>query len=269
VGGRVTVSPSQFLAAVKVVSGVGQWLLQALRETDDEVQLVGYLAYTARAIDQLESRTPAKSRKIKRSLAREAIAWRRAARFVSAFCFGPRPAVVERVASLCEAFAAHPEHRNIPFVVDRAAPRGIDVHIQAGRAPLAIKPTRPLVGGRSFTTYARQVCEQLGTWVLFEIRDAPDLLELAGFLRYTAHELEAIEPSLVNAWRRAASLAMLAADVESDVDAVAHELADDGIPYVVKGCGHRSLRPGDDPPRRAGRPRASERRKTKRVARSA
>lgn len=135
-----------------------------------------------------------------------------------------------------------------------------------------------------FETYYRnatKVCERLGTWVLYEVRDARNLDHLIGYLLYVVEDLERLRQQargkkernryvqLIGFWRRAirwvSSLdrqeyAQLA---DRLIDAIESHPEHRKLPYYVSDSGHRTLTEMDGPPRRVGRPRtrpAAERR---------
>ena len=127
-----------------------------------------------------------------------------------------------------------------------------------------------------FETYYRnaiKVCERLGTWVLYDVRDARDLQQFVGYLNYAIDDLERLKQrtgdeskrqhfsQLIGFWRRAVrwvssldrtQYALLA---ERIIDHLTEHPEHRRLPYYVANSGHRSLTTKDKPPRRAGRPR--------------
>ena len=120
---------------------------------------------------------------------------------------------------------------------------------------------------------AIKVCDRLGTWVLYAVRDARNLDHLIGYMAYTVDDLEGMKArsesadrqahlsKLIGYWRRAirwvsaldrVHYAVLA---ERLLEMMAQHPEHRSLPYVVKNSGHRSLSAHDQPPRRSGRPR--------------
>ena len=129
------------------------------------------------------------------------------------------------------------------------------------------------MGFESYYRNAIKVCERLGTWVLYEIRDARDLDHLVGYLAYAIDDLERLRQrtsdetkrahysQLIGFWRRGVrfvssldrgSYAVLA---ERIIDHLSAHPEHKRLPFYVANSGHRSLTTRDKPPRRAGRPR--------------
>ena len=127
-----------------------------------------------------------------------------------------------------------------------------------------------------FETYYRsaiKVCQRLGTWVLYEVRDARDLDQLVGYLAHSVDDLERLKQrtsdkkkrarysQLIGFWRRAVSwvssldrekYALLA---ERIIEHLEQHPEHRKLPYYVTNSGHRSLTNRDKAPRPAGRPR--------------
>lgn len=121
---------------------------------------------------------------------------------------------------------------------------------------------------------AIKVCGRLGTWVLYEVRDAEDLDELIGYLRYCVEDLQRHQQrasdirrrdrlgDLVGFWRRAirwvssldpehASAIATRVLAEIETNPTYRDLV-----YVAPDCGHPSLRTKDKAPRPSRRPKA-------------
>lgn len=121
---------------------------------------------------------------------------------------------------------------------------------------------------------ALKLSERLGTWVLYEAREARSRDLFLGFLLYRVDDLRRMRgrakgdeakrlSELLGHWRRAARwIASLDSErwrdlVEAIVDRVEANPRFAEMPYVVARSGHPSLRVGDKPPRRVGRPRTT------------
>lgn len=116
---------------------------------------------------------------------------------------------------------------------------------------------------------AQRVVARTGTWLLYDVRNAENLAELVGFLRYTSQGFEvrlrsarlhrhpkqqAKVRSWIASWRRAARWVMgLDHEQASAVAAAVLRQAQD-VPFYVP-CGHPWLTVQDEPPRPPGRPR--------------
>lgn len=123
---------------------------------------------------------------------------------------------------------------------------------------------------------AMKVCERLGTWVLYAVRDARDLEHLIGYMTYTVDDLELAKTrtdsaekrlhlsKLIGYWRRAVRWVSgldrenYAVIAERLIEAQEKHPEHRKLPFVVRDSGHRSLTLRDRPPRRAGRPRTRE-----------
>jgi len=120
---------------------------------------------------------------------------------------------------------------------------------------------------------ALKIAARLGTWVLYEARDARSLEMLVGMLLYRVDDFERLRgrtkneerrrrySELVGYWRRAARW-VSSLDKEKGPDVVDQILihiennpALRSTPYVAADIGHPSLNTRDKAPRRAGRPR--------------
>lgn len=129
------------------------------------------------------------------------------------------------------------------------------------------------MGFEAYYRNAIKVCDRLGTWVLYAVRDARDLDHLIGYLSFSIDDLENLKQrtndeakrqqfsQLIGFWRRAvrwvSSLdreryALLA---ERMIEHLQEHPEHRRMPYYVANSGHRSLTTKDRPPRRAGRPR--------------
>jgi len=126
-----------------------------------------------------------------------------------------------------------------------------------------------------FDRYYREaikVAERLGTWVLYEVRDARDLDHLVGYLSYTVDDLDALRAratatkrarysQLVGFWRRAIRwVSSLDRERYQEIAAKLIEHMErhpehSKLAYYVKDAGHRTLNANARPQRRAGRPR--------------
>lgn len=120
---------------------------------------------------------------------------------------------------------------------------------------------------------ALRVAERLGTWVLYMVRDTTSMEKVVGYLAYTAEDLEhmrdrtespvrrALLTTAIASWRRATRWAQgldpaqASTLAERFIDRIEAHAVHCKLPYVVPGAQHRSLQRGDEPPRRAGRPR--------------
>jgi hypothetical protein len=112
---------------------------------------------------------------------------------------------------------------------------------------------------------ARRVVARTGTWLLHEARDAENLTELVGFLRYTSRGLEArakrthrtdrrdLLRAWAGTWRRANRWVMGLDPAQAREIAIA-VLRQVDEPFYVP-CGHPWLTVDDEPPRPPGRPR--------------
>jgi len=120
---------------------------------------------------------------------------------------------------------------------------------------------------------ALKIADRLGTWVLYEARDARTIDYLVGHLLYRVDDLDRLRSrtksedkrrryaELVGYWRRAARwVASLDRQHGAEmVDRILHHMEENpkyrAIPYVVANSGHPTLRSSDVAPRRVGRPR--------------
>lgn len=114
---------------------------------------------------------------------------------------------------------------------------------------------------------ARRVVARMGTWLLYDVRNAEDLSELVGFLRYTSQGLDVrlrharANPKRrtqvrgwVASWRRAARWVMGLDPEQASAIAAAVLRQAEAVPFYVP-CGHPWLTVRDEPPRPPGRPR--------------
>lgn len=122
---------------------------------------------------------------------------------------------------------------------------------------------------------AIKIAERLGTWVIYEVRDAKNLDYLIGWMLYRIDDIERMRgrsnathmkahySEQIGYWRRAVrwvlQLDRAAAGkiAEALIERIESNPRYQQIPYVAPGCEHPSLRPHDKPPRRAGRPRTT------------
>lgn len=120
---------------------------------------------------------------------------------------------------------------------------------------------------------ALKIADKLGTWVLYEARDAMSRDYLVGHLLYRVDDIERLRArtkseakrkrytELVGYWRRAARW-VASLDHERRPEIVSTILSyieahpkHSELPYVQPNSGHPTLRSDDKRPRKAGRPR--------------
>lgn len=120
---------------------------------------------------------------------------------------------------------------------------------------------------------ALKVSLQLGTWVLYAVRDARDLDHLIGYMAYTVDDLSVEQTraktpdkqkrtqQLIGFWRRAIRFVSelprddYAVVAERLINRINEHPENRKMPFCVAFNGHRTLNTASRPPRRAGRPR--------------